>query len=180
MEVGDCRVTDPNWPAAAYFQDSYADLVIDGLGPRRRFGVGFADFSQVSEDGCLGLSTNVYLSGILSNGQYRIAIQASVSSSLECTNSCNFSVPASARASMAFRVGPLPEIPRVQFATENQGIVVSWPIDPTNFVLEVASSLNAPVTWMAVTNAPVAVGATNTVSLPTARQSSFYRLRYVF
>jgi hypothetical protein len=64
----------------------------------------------------------------------------------------------------------------LEFARTASGLVLSWPVDATNYVLEASSSL--PTTsWDVVTNAPSVTATNCTVQLPLTGNATFFRLR---
>jgi len=57
-------------------------------------------------------------------------------------------------------------------------LVIAWPADAANVVLESAAGLEPPLVWTPVTSpAPVIVGAQKVVTLPMTDGSRFFRLR---
>jgi O-glycosyl hydrolase len=57
------------------------------------------------------------------------------------------------------------------------GITVSWPITATNYLLETCGGVDATNTWSAVTNEPQPNGQEVFVTVPTAGEQQFFRLR---
>jgi uncharacterized repeat protein (TIGR01451 family) len=56
-------------------------------------------------------------------------------------------------------------------------VVIAWPVNSGNFILEGAANLNAPVSWSPVGNAqPEVVGGQNMVTLPIGGSGQFFRL----
>jgi uncharacterized delta-60 repeat protein/uncharacterized repeat protein (TIGR01451 family) len=56
-------------------------------------------------------------------------------------------------------------------------VIIAWPANPGNFILESAPNLKAPVVWSAATNPPpVVVGGQNTVTVPIGGSGQFFRL----
>jgi uncharacterized repeat protein (TIGR01451 family) len=56
-------------------------------------------------------------------------------------------------------------------------VIIAWPVNPGNYILESATNLNAPVVWSAVSNPPpVGVGGQNTVTVPISGSGQFFRL----
>ncbi|MEO7514200.1 MAG: hypothetical protein ABIW93_00190 [Verrucomicrobiota bacterium] len=58
----------------------------------------------------------------------------------------------------------------------NNEVVISWPTNATDFVLETNSNLNT-TNWVAVTNVPVVVNDQNTVTNSITNSTGFYRLK---
>ena len=58
----------------------------------------------------------------------------------------------------------------------NGDAVISWPVAPTGFQLQSATSLTPAVSWTSVTNAVSIAGNQNVVTLPVAGGSQFFRL----
>jgi len=56
------------------------------------------------------------------------------------------------------------------------GVVLSWPITCASYVLQEATSLDPIPTWTAVPVPPLLANGSNSVTLPLARDSRFYRL----
>jgi len=76
-------------------------------------------------------------------------------------------------ASFALGQSPLVQI----VAYTNNQLSLSWPGDPTSYVLEVTDSLAPPVTWTTAPEQPGASGGQTSVNLPTTARQKFYRLR---
>jgi hypothetical protein len=57
------------------------------------------------------------------------------------------------------------------------GITVSWPLTATNYLLEACGGVDGANSWSAVTNAPQPNGQDVFVTVPTAEQQQFFRLR---
>jgi uncharacterized delta-60 repeat protein/uncharacterized repeat protein (TIGR01451 family) len=56
-------------------------------------------------------------------------------------------------------------------------VVIAWPVNSGNFILEGAANLNAPVNWSPVGNAqPEVVGGQNAVTVPISGSGQFFRL----
>jgi uncharacterized repeat protein (TIGR01451 family) len=56
-------------------------------------------------------------------------------------------------------------------------VIIAWPVNPGNFILESAPNLNAPVVWSAATiPPPVVVGGQNMVTVPISGSGQFFRL----
>ncbi len=58
----------------------------------------------------------------------------------------------------------------------NGSAVISWPVAPTGFRLQYATSLNSPVSWASVTNAVSIASNRNAVALPVGDGNQFFRL----
>ena len=56
-------------------------------------------------------------------------------------------------------------------------VIIAWPANTGNYILESAANLEAPVSWTAVSNPPpVVVGGQNTVTVPIGGSGQFFRL----
>ena len=56
-------------------------------------------------------------------------------------------------------------------------VIIAWPVNPGNFILESAANIHAPVSWSPVSNAqPAVVGGQNTVTVPIGGSGQFFRL----
>ena len=58
----------------------------------------------------------------------------------------------------------------------NLNTIISWPVAPTGFQLQSATSLAPPVSWASVTNAVAIVNNQNVVTLPLGGGCQFFRL----
>ncbi|EEF57580.1 hypothetical protein [Pedosphaera parvula] len=75
--------------------------------------------------------------------------------------------------SLAFEFFTMP----LKSGCSNNTAVLSWPIYPTGFVLESASSWGAPISWSTVNVAPTVVNNTNRVVVSSSSGNQFFRLR---
>ena len=66
-----------------------------------------------------------------------------------------------------------------QIAPAGTNVILTWAADATTYHLETATNLANPGTWSDVTNVPVVTGNTNSVTLPAANASAFFRLAAV-
>jgi hypothetical protein len=64
----------------------------------------------------------------------------------------------------------------LNIAETNGNVAISWPITPTGFTLQSATSLNPPVSWAPVSAAISTSSNRNLVLLPTVGQPQFFRL----
>lgn len=61
--------------------------------------------------------------------------------------------------------------------SQNGGnFVASWPVAGAGFVLESSPALGRSAVWTPVTNAPVAIGTNNQITLPSSGSTMFFRL----
>ncbi|HVV02150.1 MAG TPA: hypothetical protein VHH88_12355, partial [Verrucomicrobiae bacterium] len=77
--------------------------------------------------------------------------------------------------SLVTTVLPLPLL-SIQTATGKQ-IKVSWPVLLTNYSLQFATNLAAPITWSTATNTPVISGAQRVVTETNSEREKFFRLK---
>ncbi len=74
-------------------------------------------------------------------------------------------------ASFKIVINPAPTLSIVSGANAN---TFTWPASATNYVLQGATNLTAPVVWVTVTNpAPAIVNGQYSVTLPTNRRPPF-------
>ncbi|MGD0745072.1 MAG: S8 family serine peptidase [Verrucomicrobiota bacterium] len=81
-------------------------------------------------------------------------------------------VSAAETYALAFEIFNLPLSVRLT----NSNAVISWPVAPTGFQLQSATSLAPPVSWTSVTNAVSIANNQNVVTLPVGSGSQFFRL----
>jgi hypothetical protein len=86
----------------------------------------------------------------------------------------NWLPPWSVTNTFTVTVAPLP---RLSASTTGDGLVISWPESPTNFVLESALNLSPGTSWTPVTNVPGSVAGEMSVTIPRAGGQQFFRLR---
>ncbi|HXR04546.1 MAG TPA: S8 family serine peptidase, partial [Verrucomicrobiae bacterium] len=73
---------------------------------------------------------------------------------------------------LAFEVFNMP----LSVGLTNSNVVISWPVAPTGFQLQSATSLAPPVSWVSVTNAVSIANNENVVTLPLGGGNQFFRL----
>jgi hypothetical protein len=67
--------------------------------------------------------------------------------------------------------------PPLQIALAGSGCVtLTWPVQATNYTLQVTHQLDMPNCWCNVTNTPTVVGSSNTLNLPAKHPQAFFRL----
>jgi alpha-galactosidase len=69
-----------------------------------------------------------------------------------------------------------PVSPNLSFATSTNHILLAWPASASSFSLWSATNLAPPITWSAVTNAPVSINMQWVVNLPLSDATRFFRL----
>ncbi len=70
-----------------------------------------------------------------------------------------------------------PSQPSLSLAVVSPGVLIlAWPTNATGFSLQQTTSLSAPI-WAGVTNAVTVVGAQNQVTIETAGEKAFFRLK---
>jgi hypothetical protein len=119
-----------------------------------------------------GTEYNFYVDGILSKtvantGTLRSYDVVRLGSGVSATATANFdnviiSIPGEEGPTLAIKL------------LENNEVLVSWPTNATDFVLESSTNLTE---WAATTNTPVVVDDKNTVTNATTESATFYRLR---
>jgi hypothetical protein len=67
--------------------------------------------------------------------------------------------------------------PGLAAAESGGNLYISWPINPSGFVLEVTTNLSSH-NWFPVSTPPVQIGGQNLESISLSRTNSFYRLRF--
>jgi hypothetical protein len=60
--------------------------------------------------------------------------------------------------------------------TGNQ-VVLAWPTNAGNCVLQTTTNLVSPANWSAVTNTPSVIGSSDAVTVPITNTSQFFRLQ---
>jgi len=70
-----------------------------------------------------------------------------------------------------------PGAPPLGITLANPNVVISWLAPSTGFVLQQNSDLNLANNWSAVAQSIVVVNGSNTVTVPIAAGSEFYRLK---
>ncbi len=73
---------------------------------------------------------------------------------------------------LAFEIFTMP----LSAGLTNTNAVISWPMAPTGFQLQSATSLTPPVSWTSVANAVSIVDNQNVVTLPSGSGNQFFRL----
>jgi hypothetical protein len=66
--------------------------------------------------------------------------------------------------------------PMMSVALTNHQVLLSWPASANTYHLETTTNLVSSTNWSTVTNTPVPVNGTNTVTLPVSNSRSFFRL----
>ncbi|HEV2390904.1 MAG TPA: Calx-beta domain-containing protein [Verrucomicrobiae bacterium] len=107
-----------------------------------------------------------------------IVVQPTGSGTITDTATCSSAVTDPLKlnntASVKTIVGFIP----LSFTHSGNSLVVSWPVDAANYVLETTTNLTPPVIWYPLTNTPpVSINGQNTVSIPIGDGSVFFRLR---
>jgi len=81
-------------------------------------------------------------------------------------------VSAAETYALAFEIFNMP----LTASLTNSNAVISWPVAPTGFQLQSATSLAPPVSWTSVTNAVSIANNQNAVMLPIGSSNQFFRL----
>ena len=66
--------------------------------------------------------------------------------------------------------------PRLKGEVSGKNILLAWPTDATGFVLEAREGFDSSL-WKPVSVSPIVIGDTNSLKIPMAGTSKFYRLR---
>jgi len=69
--------------------------------------------------------------------------------------------------------------PYLKITAGQNAAIVDWPTNATGFILETASSLNAPVNWKAATNNFAVAGTNLEITVPGPNAPVFYRLHWI-
>lgn len=69
------------------------------------------------------------------------------------------------------------DLPALQANISDNQFVLSWPVNATNYVLEITSGLGGSNNWAVVTNVPSLIDFQNTVTNAVSAGNTFYRLR---
>ncbi len=64
----------------------------------------------------------------------------------------------------------------LSIAKSGTNVLLSWPLAPTGFRLESTATLDQPISWSTVTNAPALTNNQNRVTLPATASAQFFRL----
>lgn len=68
--------------------------------------------------------------------------------------------------------------PALGLMPTNQSAFLSWPITATNYTLQTATNLVAPINWVAVTNTVQSNAAAFWLTLPATNPARFFRLQH--
>ena len=71
----------------------------------------------------------------------------------------------------------LPPSPRLAIAPLLNYVTIVWPGSASNFVLQVTGQLRPPIIWTNVSDSPVVVGGSNTLTVGSRQGAQFYRLK---
>ena len=127
-------------------------------------------------EGQIGLGQKSVVTGNDCSASFVAALPGSVSAGCVITatatdsanNTSEFSAFIPVALSPALTVSPAP----------NQRVALTWPNNPTGFVLKQTGSLSPPIQWTTVTNTPVPANGQLAVTLPTDAGSRFYTLSF--
>jgi hypothetical protein len=67
--------------------------------------------------------------------------------------------------------------PTLTIALIGNQVVLAWPTNAGNYILQTTTNLVSPVNWNAVTNSPSASGSSGAITLPITNTSQFFRLQ---
>jgi len=87
----------------------------------------------------------------------------------------NSEVPAGIAEATTFVAGG--SSPVLAIALAGQEVLLSWPTNAGNFILQTTTNPFPQANWTAVTNFPSVVGSSNAVTLPIGGAAQFFRLR---
>jgi uncharacterized repeat protein (TIGR01451 family)/uncharacterized delta-60 repeat protein len=107
----------------------------------------------------------------------RPTLAGTITNTATCRSGVVDPLKANNSASVKTIVQPLPVM---TCALVSGGLVISWPADAGNFVLDSTTDLRPPIAWTQVSNpVPALVNGQWTVTLPIGNGSVFFRLREI-
>jgi len=77
----------------------------------------------------------------------------------------------------AFSTALIAPAPALNISKLTNQFLLSWPITPTNFSLQVSTNLALTTNWLAVTNAPLLTNGEKRVTIDATNSIRFYRLQ---
>ncbi|HYV28343.1 MAG TPA: peptidylprolyl isomerase, partial [Candidatus Eisenbacteria bacterium] len=77
----------------------------------------------------------------------------------------------------AFSTAFIAPAPALNISKLTNQFLLSWPIIPTNFSLQVSTDLSVTTNWLAVTNAPLLTNGEKRVTIDATNSIRFYRLQ---
>jgi uncharacterized repeat protein (TIGR01451 family) len=107
-----------------------------------------------------------------------ITVHPTVSGEITSTATVSSGVTDSLKANNTVSVKTVVEGLQLIVSRSGNNITIAWPASASNYILESANTLNAPVTWTQVsTPPPQLVGDQKIVTVGTTNASRFFRLR---
>jgi hypothetical protein len=108
-----------------------------------------------------------------------ITVQPASAGTLTDTASCRSDVIDPFKANNSASVKTVVQQLPLSVSQEGQNLVISWPANLGNYILESTTDLEPPVVWLPVTDAiPALVGGQFTVVVPIGPGDRFFRLRW--
>jgi len=164
-------------------------LTVSNLGPATATGVsatntlpGSLSFVTAAPAGYVvngNVVTFTNLGSLGSGAQVSVTIVARTLVADTITNvaTCSSTVGDPLKANNTASVKVVVESPALSVSQNGSLVTVSWPADASNYVLESADSLQAPVIWTPVTTPPSQLaGNQKTVTIGSTNSSRFFRL----
>jgi hypothetical protein len=68
-------------------------------------------------------------------------------------------------------------LPSLTIALTGQQVILSWPTNAGNYVLQTTTNLVSQASWSAVTNTPSIIGSSDAITLPVKGATQFFRLK---
>lgn len=146
---------------------------------------GFSDvFVTAINSNATAVLYSAYLGGWTNDWGYGIAVDAE-SSAYIVGNTYSTNFPTSAAPFQGFLDGTSDAFiakirladPPLSLAVAGDTLLVSWPATASDFVLESATNLLAPVNWLPVGKAPLLSNGSYRVTLPATNAAALFRLR---
>ncbi len=108
-----------------------------------------------------------------------VTVQPTTVGTISDTASCFSGVIDLHKANNSATVKTIVEALPLTFSHANHSLVISWPTNAGNYILESTTDLKPPAVWMPVTDAlPSLVGGQMTVVVPIGSGNRFFRLRW--
>jgi hypothetical protein len=82
-----------------------------------------------------------------------------------------------ADATTTVQAGLVGSPPSLTIALAGTQIVLAWPTNAGNYVLQTTTNLASQPNWNAVTNTPSGIGSSDAVTLPITNTGQFFRLQ---
>jgi uncharacterized repeat protein (TIGR01451 family) len=107
-----------------------------------------------------------------------IVVHPTVAGEITNTATVSSSVTDPLKANNTVSVKTIVEGLKLSVARSGNNVIIAWPASASNYILESANALNAPITWTQVSVPPAQlVGDQMVVTVGTSNASRFFRLR---